>query len=63
MVTKEGKASQLEAVDCRWFIRAPPGSRVIPPDLYFGQHVNYLVYINTRHPSAINSFPILIYFI
>ncbi len=28
MVTKEGKALQTEAVDCRWFIRAPPGSKV-----------------------------------
>ncbi|KAK2900916.1 hypothetical protein Q8A67_009031 [Cirrhinus molitorella] len=28
MVTKEGKALQTEAVDCRWFIRAPPGSKI-----------------------------------
>lgn len=31
MVTKEGKALQTEAVDCRWFIRAPPGSKVKLP--------------------------------
>lgn len=30
MVAKEGKALQTEAVDCRWFIRAPPGSKVNP---------------------------------
>ncbi|KAK7163144.1 hypothetical protein R3I93_007249 [Phoxinus phoxinus] len=28
MVAKEGKALQTEAVDCRWFIRAPPGSKI-----------------------------------
>jgi len=28
MVAKEGKALQTEAVDCRWFIRGPPGSKV-----------------------------------
>ncbi|XP_030630464.1 neuropilin and tolloid-like protein 1 [Chanos chanos] len=28
MVSKENKALQTEAVDCRWFIRAPPGSKI-----------------------------------
>ncbi|XP_028832993.1 neuropilin and tolloid-like protein 1 [Denticeps clupeoides] len=27
-VAKEGKALQTEAVDCRWFIRAPPNSKI-----------------------------------
>lgn len=33
MVEKESKALQTEAVDCRWFIQAPPGSKVILTDL------------------------------
>ncbi|XP_066536934.1 neuropilin and tolloid-like protein 1 isoform X2 [Hoplias malabaricus] len=28
MVSREGRALQTEAVDCRWFIRAPPGSKI-----------------------------------
>ncbi|KAI4891907.1 hypothetical protein NFI96_015864, partial [Prochilodus magdalenae] len=28
-ITKDGKASQTEAVDCKWFIRAPPRSKMI----------------------------------
>lgn len=29
-IGKEGKASDTEAVDCKWFIRAPPRSKVSP---------------------------------
>lgn len=29
-IVKEGKASETEAVDCKWFIRAPPRSKVSP---------------------------------
>ncbi|KAL6462915.1 hypothetical protein MHYP_G00293370 [Metynnis hypsauchen] len=27
-ISKDGKASQTEAVDCKWFIRAPPRSKI-----------------------------------
>ncbi|XP_035382399.1 neuropilin and tolloid-like protein 1 isoform X2 [Electrophorus electricus] len=27
-VTREGKASPAEAVDCRWYVRAPPSSKI-----------------------------------
>lgn len=27
-IVQEGKASPTEAVDCKWFIRAPPKSKV-----------------------------------
>lgn len=27
-IMKEGKASASEAVDCKWYIRAPPRSKV-----------------------------------
>uniref|UniRef100_A0A672T0Z6 Neuropilin and tolloid like 1 n=1 Tax=Sinocyclocheilus grahami TaxID=75366 RepID=A0A672T0Z6_SINGR len=30
-ITKDGKALQTEAVDCKWYIRAPPRSKVSPP--------------------------------
>ena len=29
-IGKEGKASDAEAVDCKWYIRAPPRSKVSP---------------------------------
>uniref|UniRef100_A0ACB8FD65 Neuropilin and tolloid-like protein 1 n=1 Tax=Sphaerodactylus townsendi TaxID=933632 RepID=A0ACB8FD65_9SAUR len=29
-IGKEGKASETEAVDCKWYIRAPPRSKVSP---------------------------------
>lgn len=29
-IVKEGKASETEAVDCKWYIRAPPRSKVSP---------------------------------
>lgn len=29
-IGKEGKASDIEAVDCKWYIRAPPRSKVSP---------------------------------
>lgn len=29
-ILKEGKASASEAVDCKWYIRAPPRSKVSP---------------------------------
>ena len=29
-IVKEGKASASEAVDCKWYIRAPPRSKVSP---------------------------------
>lgn len=33
MVEKETKALQTEAVDCKWFIQAPPGSKVNIPQI------------------------------
>lgn len=27
-ITRDGKASAVEAVDCKWYIRAPPRSKV-----------------------------------
>lgn len=27
-IVRDGKALQTEAVDCKWFIRAPPHSKV-----------------------------------
>lgn len=29
-ILKEGKASASDAVDCKWYIRAPPRSKVSP---------------------------------
>lgn len=33
MVEKESEALHTEAVDCKWFIQAPPGSKVIFPQI------------------------------
>lgn len=33
MVEKDSKALQTEAVDCKWFIQAPPGSKVNLPQI------------------------------
>lgn len=33
-IGKEGKASDSEAVDCKWYIRAPPRSKVSSVPLF-----------------------------
>ncbi|XP_067109745.1 neuropilin and tolloid-like protein 1 [Osmerus mordax] len=38
MISKEGKALQTEAVDCRWIIRAPPRSKIYLRFLEYEMH-------------------------
>ncbi|KAG7455460.1 hypothetical protein MATL_G00256910 [Megalops atlanticus] len=37
-ISREGKALQTEAVDCKWFIRAPPGSKIYLRFLEYEMH-------------------------